>query len=289
LGRRRYQSRRYRRREDEESGLEAALAAAFRSGVVGVIIVVVLVIAAVVCLANPRALFGMSSFVGAMLLLVAGLTGLVTVAGLVVRRGHEIAECAGLLFVSVAKSVMALLRLSSSAARSRSPQPPPLARQASKHPIAAMTARPLVPPAPPRPEARQEGPARQAFSGPTSSRSMLSKGEMAFYDPLRDIVAGRFEIHIKPSLADVLQYRNDPRAKRIAAMHVDFLLCDVQTLQPRLAIELDDRSHGRENRSAADRWKQELLAEKRIPLLRLRCQAAYDVQSVKEAIEHAIA
>jgi len=117
---------------------------------------------------------------------------------------------------------------------------------------------------------------------------MLSKGEMAFYHPLRDIIAGRFEIHVKPSLADVLQCRNDPRAKRIATMHVDFVLCDIRTLEPCLAIELDDRSHRRAKSASADRWKEELLAERGIPLLRQRCEVAYDVKLVTLAIERAI-
>ena len=285
MGRRRYQSRRHQRREDEEDGLEPALAAAFRSGVAGLILVVFLVVIAGFCFANPIALFGMSGLIGAMLLLLAGLAALVTAAGLVVRQRKGIAEFAGLLVVTAAKSVAALLRLCFAAARSR----PPVSPAESRQPIMPMMGRSMVAPVPPGPEARQENPPRSATPGPINSPSMLSKGEMAFYDPLRDIVGGRFEIHVKPSLADVLQYRNDPRAMQIARMHVDFVLCDVQTLQPRLAIELDDRSHGHENRAAADRWKEELLAEKRIPLLRQKCQAAYDMQSVKEAIERAIA
>jgi hypothetical protein len=119
----------------------------------------------------------------------------------------------------------------------------------------------------------------------SAGASLLSNGELAFYHPLRDIVAGRFEIHVKPSLADVIQCRSHPQFRAIAAMHVDFLLCERDTLRPRLAIELDDHSHWDPTRAAADRWKEELLREAGIPLLRQACCTAYDVQELRERIE----
>jgi len=111
---------------------------------------------------------------------------------------------------------------------------------------------------------------------------------MAFYLPLREIVAGRYEVHVKQSLVDVLDSRSDPRWMDMARMHVDFLLCDIHTLRPCLAIELDDRSHRHKKNVAVDKWKEELLSEKGIPFLRQPCERAYDIHSLKRAIEQAV-
>ncbi len=138
----------------------------------------------------------------------------------------------------------------------------------------------------PRREEVDTAPRPQA--GSSRGDSLLTPGELAFYHPLREIVGNRFTIQIKPSLADVLQRRSDPRWKTIASMHVDFLLCDAKTLRPCLAIELDDRSHRTGRRADADRYKEELLAEQGIPLLRQRCEQAYDVEKLRMNIERAL-
>jgi len=273
--------RRYRKRVEEDGLLELMLTAAYRSTAAGAVAAVILLIIAGACLSNPKALYGLAHVFGPLLLLLAGLVVVVTAIGLIVREGTSAFSGIGLFLDLMASGVAALFRWCSgkavsSAAPRRSPTIHPPRQAVSPIPLPPLPTRP--------PMAVRTTPPPQV----TPSQSMLSQGEMAFYDPLRDIVAGRFEIHVKPSLVDVLQYRNDPRAKRIAMMHVDFVLCDIRTLRPRLAIELDDRSHRRGRRELADRWKEELLAEKCVPLLRQQCQAAYDVQSLREAIDRAI-
>ena len=83
----------------------------------------------------------------------------------------------------------------------------------------------------------------------------------------------------------MLGCRDRPDFAAVAAMHVDFLLCDRATLRPRLAIELDDASHRSSRRADADRRKAALLAAAGIPLLRQRCRVAYDVQALRESID----
>jgi len=241
---------RYRKPKDDDGILSQAMDVAFASPIAGVVLIVLFLIGAALCYANPTGMFGTAPLLGVLALLCAGVAVLFTLAGIVKRW---------------IKSFSAPTRRSPNAS---TPRPSTPARAAAP---------------PPR------SPAPAMVLNPSREKSMLSRGEMAFYDPLREIVAGRYEILLKPSLVDVLNCRDHPRFHNIATMHVDFMLCDRQTLRPLLAIELDDLSHNTPARIAADRWKEQLLAERQIPLLRQPCEVAYDVLAVKEAIDRTIA
>jgi hypothetical protein len=52
------------------------------------------------------------------------------------------------------------------------------------------------------------------------------------------------------------------------AKHIDFLVCRADTTEPVLAVELDDRSHGRAGRVDRDAFLDGCLAAAGIPLLR---------------------
>jgi hypothetical protein len=221
------------------------------SGWAGLGIAGVMLIAGIALRVNPKSVVGLGGFLGTMLLLASLVVGCATVVGLIKRRMAGIGTRAR-----------------------RDPAPP---RRRTEAP--SVRRMPTTPPIS-RPLPRE--PARADFE------SLLTRGEMAFYDPLRDIVAGRFEVHVKPSLADVLGCRDHPDFRAIAAMHVDFLLCDRATLRPRLAIELDDASHRHRERDAADRRKAELLQHAGIPLMRQRCYPAYDVVALRQRIDEAM-
>lgn len=220
---------RRRRRKDQDDGLGGALLdLSMASGWAGLGIAGAMLIAGLALRANPTSIMGLGGFLGTMLLLAAAVAGCATVVGVIKRRMAAIGT-----------------RTRPSAAPPRRLAPPASVRPAAPPPS---DVRPL-----------ERGPARAA------SESLLTRGEMAFHDPLRDIVEGRFEVHVKPSLADVLGWRGHPDFRAIAAMHVDFLLCDRATLRPRLAIELDDATHRRRDRDEADRRKAELLRGRHPP------------------------
>ena len=79
--------------------------------------------------------------------------------------------------------------------------------------------------------------------------NFLSAAELAFYRVLEQAVGQTYSINNKVRLWDVLYVprRDDGRAheNKISSKHIDFLLCDPSTMQPVLAIELDDASHNR--------------------------------------------
>ncbi|MFO7695649.1 MAG: DUF2726 domain-containing protein [Anaerolineae bacterium] len=75
---------------------------------------------------------------------------------------------------------------------------------------------------------------------------------------------------------------------RIDRKHVDLLLCDRRTLRPLLGIELDDRSHAREDRRQRDEFVDRVFRAAGLPLLRVPGRLAYNVQDLRAAIEGAL-
>jgi hypothetical protein len=108
----------------------------------------------------------------------------------------------------------------------------------------------------------------------------LSPAEHSFYQVLRQMVGEHFAICPKVSLADIFfVYRpneNMSAYNRINRKHVDFLICDPKTMQPRFAIELDDRSHQRPERQERDDFVDGVFEEARLPLVHVPVQAAYN-------------
>jgi hypothetical protein len=74
----------------------------------------------------------------------------------------------------------------------------------------------------------------------------------------------------------------------IARQHLDFVLCDRETTDVLLAIELDDRSHRKLARKRRDRFLTGALNAAGIPLLRVRAAARYDSRELAAMIDEAI-
>jgi hypothetical protein len=111
----------------------------------------------------------------------------------------------------------------------------------------------------------------------------LSPAEQSFYLVLRTAVADWATICPKVNLGDLFYAKiGDPSiyrtcTNRIDRKHVDFLLCDPQTVKPLLGIELDDRSHQRADRQARDEFGAQVFSAAQLPLVRLSARRAYAV------------
>lgn len=67
-------------------------------------------------------------------------------------------------------------------------------------------------------------------------------------------------------------------------MHIDFLLIEIKTLNPVLAIELDDSSHNSPEATFKDNKKNDFLKLNNIPLLRIKCTYVYDYKELRNQI-----
>jgi hypothetical protein len=116
----------------------------------------------------------------------------------------------------------------------------------------------------------------------------LSQAELSFYRNLRSALGEETVICVKVRLGDLFYV---PRAagsqgamNRIQSKHVDFLLCDPQTMKPRLGIELDDASHARSDRQERNELVERVFQAAGLPLLRVPVRVGYSLAKLREEI-----
>lgn len=119
----------------------------------------------------------------------------------------------------------------------------------------------------------------------------LSPAERNFYQVLKSVVGTRFLICPKVSLSDLFYVKSgEPREYRVYTnkidrKHVDFVLCDSETLTPLAGIELDDKSHERTDRKERDGFVEGVFAAARLELLRVRVQRGYQPQELAALLQ----
>lgn len=118
----------------------------------------------------------------------------------------------------------------------------------------------------------------------------LSAAERNFFHVLYSIVGHNYLVCAKVNLADLFyvpsrdsnEYRT--YTNKIDRKHVDYVLCDPQTLIPRLGIELDDSSHNRADRQQRDYFVDNVFAAAGLPLLRVKVQRSYAINELEIAL-----
>lgn len=120
----------------------------------------------------------------------------------------------------------------------------------------------------------------------------LSAAELSFFHVLRSAVGADLVVLAKVRLGDLLFTRqpqkNQGARNRIQQKHVDFVLCDPATMRPRLAVELDDTSHQREDRKQRDGFVDEALKAAGLPILHVRAARAYAPRELAELVRAAL-
>lgn len=126
---------------------------------------------------------------------------------------------------------------------------------------------------------------------PYQSRDhFLSPAELNFYKVLQFVVNNKAIINCKVNLSDIIWVKsNDPSTYRIYTnkidrKHVDFLLCHPQTLQPLLALELDDKSHQRKDRKERDAFVDSAFKAAGIAVLHIPARRAYKTEQIQAHI-----
>jgi uncharacterized protein DUF2726 len=118
---------------------------------------------------------------------------------------------------------------------------------------------------------------------------LLSPAEINFLRSLQLAVREDWLIFSMVRLADIIKVR--PRTRkfqswnsRIQGKHLDFVLCDLETLDVKLAIELEDPTAPAE-RGQRDRFVNTALAAAGVPLLRVRVQEKYETAVLRKDLE----
>ncbi len=112
-------------------------------------------------------------------------------------------------------------------------------------------------------------------------KGLLSKAEFSFFRVLQQACGGRYVVCPKVGLGDLVtvkkgtekwqSYRN-----KIDRKHIDFVLCDPQTMHVVAAVELDDKSHDSDKARQHDEVKNKACAAAGLPLIRFKAQRSYD-------------
>lgn len=119
-------------------------------------------------------------------------------------------------------------------------------------------------------------------------KSLLTNTELLFYGSLSKAVPENCVVFSKVRLYDVIQpyagYFSKEKAK-IIQKHLDFLVCDAETLEPLIAIELDDPSHQNNDRVERDHFINQSLFEAGLRLLRIPAQRHYDKEKLQSDLK----
>jgi hypothetical protein len=119
----------------------------------------------------------------------------------------------------------------------------------------------------------------------------LSPPEINFLRSLQIASREDWLIFSMVRLADIIKVRPKTRKfqnwnGRIQGKHLDFVLCDPETLDVKLAIELEDAAPA--DRGRRDRFVNTALAAAGVPLLRVRVQDKYETAVLRKDLEDAL-
>ena len=121
----------------------------------------------------------------------------------------------------------------------------------------------------------------------------MTRPEHELYDILVSIVGDKYYIYPQAHLPAVVDYKVVGQNWKAAFSHinqksVDFVLCDKKYISPKLAIELDDKSHEREYRIERDIEVERILAESQLPLLRIKNNGSFDPKEILQRINELV-
>lgn len=127
----------------------------------------------------------------------------------------------------------------------------------------------------------------------TRKQFFLSRAEHECYDALVAAVGNEYHVFAQVHLPTLLDHTVRGQDWRAALAHinrksVDFVLCDKAYISPRLAIELDDKSHERLDRQERDKEVERILNDAGVPLLRLENHGAFNVEELSQKIKHGL-
>lgn len=132
--------------------------------------------------------------------------------------------------------------------------------------------------------------------GEYSKAEFLSAAEKRFMEALGNAVGADYCVFAKVRLADVIRPRagrGDGKAwgaafARIKSKHLDFLLCNPDTLDIVCGVELDDKSHARADRAERDGFLGRALKGAGVPLARFPVQRDYKDADIVKTIKGAV-
>lgn len=124
-----------------------------------------------------------------------------------------------------------------------------------------------------------------------SCGSILTPTELTFFNALVPVINGQWHIFTKVRLEDIINVKPGLERKvaygfrsRIKSRHVDFVLCDKESLEILMCIELDDSSHQTAKAKEADQFKNKAFKDADLTLIRIPARRSYPEDVLKQAL-----
>lgn len=117
----------------------------------------------------------------------------------------------------------------------------------------------------------------------------MSRAEHECYDALIVAVGDKYyvfpQVHLPTLINNKVVGQNWKGAfSHISQKSVDFVLCDKLYISPKLAIELDDKTHERQDRIDRDGIVERIFKDAGLPLLRLENRGRFNPTELLEKI-----
>ncbi|WPJ98092.1 DUF2726 domain-containing protein [Coraliomargarita algicola] len=142
--------------------------------------------------------------------------------------------------------------------------------------------------APQRVASRTQGSSEPEVHPYIRRESILTPTELTFFNALVPVINGHWHIFTKVRLEDLITVRSGLEKKetygfrsRIKSRHVDFVLCDKETLKIQMCIELDDSSHQSAKAKKADAFKDKAFKAAGLTLIRIPARRSYSDNTIK--------
>jgi very-short-patch-repair endonuclease len=122
---------------------------------------------------------------------------------------------------------------------------------------------------------------------------LLTPAERSFYEVLQRVAGDGMQVFAKVRLVDLVwlpkgTQNRQAHLNRVLSKHVDFVLCNRQTVSPILVVELDDSSHNKDDRQGRDAVVNDILHSVGLPILRVSAKRSYAPNELGELIRNEI-
>jgi len=94
-------------------------------------------------------------------------------------------------------------------------------------------------------------------------------------------------IFSKVRLADLISVKEKSKDyykhwNKIKSKHIDFVICDKNSYKPLFVLELDDKSHEKENRIERDKFVDNALSNAKVPIFHIKVSNSYNEDYINE-------
>jgi hypothetical protein len=125
---------------------------------------------------------------------------------------------------------------------------------------------------------------------------LFTPAERSFLGVLDQALDGRYRVFGKVRLGDIVRpakglskSKHTTANNKVRQKHVDFVICSASDLAMVGVVELDDKSHERDDRSSRDQFVDRALADAKIPVIHFSAKKGYALAEIKAKLAECLA